>query len=475
MGNDNLKFKSLDPGCIVEMRVLTAEHREQRLISSARRDPRPSAGLVVESYDMFATGTMVVLDITFQDQPFSYRSRGMVSWVVPSSDETKPHKIGVTVFGMQKLDPEGLPIVDPPTHPAEASAAPAEGDLSSMDTVLPEWNPDEGATPSEPSPDVLDTVIPPADSESPPISDDDEPLTEIDAELDTIMPPLESTLPPNAAEWMAETEMPPSPFEEGDTAAGMSSEKGDDEAPWQNAAVGELVSLGSLSLKVANWGRHSVPAPPPEPEPPKEPDVVPPAAPQFVAFSGDLTTVDIDIEVEPDFHLERAMVEAFDRMHGLYKQEDRTAAAAFALGLARDLITCEAGVLLLISTTGYGLIPAASLPETDRPWGAASRRALEGVVGRVIMSGDAVRVDNHNANPDLVFDGRGFPTQNILISPVSHEGYVFGAVELRNSPREAGFTKGEENLLTYIGAALADYIYTSLPDVTSIPPRPPES
>ena len=35
----------------------------------------------------------------------------------------------------------------------------------------------------------------------------------------------------------------------------------------------------------------------------------------------------------------------------------------------------------------------------------------------------------------------------------------------------SGFSKGEENVLTYIGSALADYIHTSLPDLASKEPK----
>ena len=74
MAKDTVKYKSLDPGCVLDMHPLTAEYREPRVLSSARRDRRPAAGVVVESHELFPSGSMVVLDIAFTEAQLVRRS-----------------------------------------------------------------------------------------------------------------------------------------------------------------------------------------------------------------------------------------------------------------------------------------------------------------------------------------------------------------------------------------------------------------
>jgi hypothetical protein len=57
----------------------------------------------------------------------------------------------------------------------------------------------------------------------------------------------------------------------------------------------------------------------------------------------------------------------------------------------------------------------------------------------------------------------GFETKNVVCAPIQYEGRTIGAIELINSPREAGFRQSEANVLSYIAGAVGEYIDTSLP------------
>lgn len=80
---------------------------EERSVQNSRRRGKPSAGLTVQAAVAFPVGTMVVIDLRFPGQSFTYRSRGMVSWVTPSQRSNEQFNIGVLVFGMDKLDSGG--------------------------------------------------------------------------------------------------------------------------------------------------------------------------------------------------------------------------------------------------------------------------------------------------------------------------------------------------------------------------------
>ncbi len=91
MRKDNVQYKPLSPGCSVEVQALLPEHAENPVIIGARRRAKPSAGLIVESDELFQVGALVSILLEFKGQPFTYRSRGMVSWVVEGSTSERPY------------------------------------------------------------------------------------------------------------------------------------------------------------------------------------------------------------------------------------------------------------------------------------------------------------------------------------------------------------------------------------------------
>jgi hypothetical protein len=106
-------FKFLGSDCEVYVRRLTPQRTDNRLISNIRRVSRASGGFVVELDSEFQVHTLVELDVRFPGQSHYYRSRGLVEWNAKSDNPKKPHKIGIRVIVMEKLDPEGYPMATP--------------------------------------------------------------------------------------------------------------------------------------------------------------------------------------------------------------------------------------------------------------------------------------------------------------------------------------------------------------------------
>ena len=79
---------------------------------------------MVELPYAFQVHTLVEMDVKFPDQSHYYRCRGLIEWQSPGETEEKPHKLGIRVMSMEKLDPEGFPMTPPKIQrrPAVATA-----------------------------------------------------------------------------------------------------------------------------------------------------------------------------------------------------------------------------------------------------------------------------------------------------------------------------------------------------------------
>ncbi len=104
-----VNYRTVEPNSLIGVRPLSPNPSDQRLIASKRRQ-RPSAGLIVNTFSYFKVGALVEVDLKFPGQDLYYRSKGMVSWVEKTDDPTYPFKLGILVFGMDKLDPDGISV-----------------------------------------------------------------------------------------------------------------------------------------------------------------------------------------------------------------------------------------------------------------------------------------------------------------------------------------------------------------------------
>ena len=450
MPRDSIKYKSIDPGCVLDIQALSGDFTEERLITSARRHRRPSAGLIVETDQLFFPGTMVLMDIAIEKSAM-FRSRGMVSWSVAGPSPNLPYKIGVMIFAMEKLAPDGLPFDDTPIPTSEPSHYPDSGQ--------PVQEAQAG------SGDNLDDI-----RSTYPAEPVDENAVSIGRRRSTLPPPaefaiqfpLESMGNPMGNSWELLTQ------------CGTSAKTMD----WQRAIhfPGAVKNIDytsekqtmvltnpkfrhrvtGMTLRGATDSSNSEAA--------DGPKLATPAPPTFVSFGKSVDDLDINISVDPEFDVEGAMIRAFDQMHELFGQTDRVGAANFATNLARSVITSEAAICHFVSDTKYELTPVATSPAANEPWSRLPRSARLGLYGAAIQTGNALRIDNPAKHSEYQFDDGGLETRNLLIAPVSCDGYLIGTLELRNSPRESGFTSGESDVLTYIGSSLAEFIHNSLPD-----------
>ncbi len=117
----NVKFKMLGPDCQVEVRPALPDTQEPRVIVISKRASKPSVGLIVETAEDLPVGTMVELTLKFGDNPFSYRPRGLISWIQDGPDAHKPFRLGVVIMQMEKLDQFGIPI---PVQPSVRTPLP---------------------------------------------------------------------------------------------------------------------------------------------------------------------------------------------------------------------------------------------------------------------------------------------------------------------------------------------------------------
>ncbi len=493
MPRENVRFKTLSPGCTVEVQPLSSEHAEGQLIMGVRRRSRPSAGLIVESENAFPIGALVLLDLKFPGQLYTYRSRGMVSWVVPGQDPERPNKLGVLVFGMDKLDEHGISV--------SIAAPPAAPMIDEMDSAHPEEILlDKYASVPPPAKPVVPTPIP-----FPPIPDPEphaEPASLLSASVSGELVSL-CAADVKIGKWLGTrvSSLPPPPA----TAPFQIPKKdiGSADDLFKNEILDAIDELSDPSLQeVAEEDEPPVPpsheianddtvlaislkdiGPLPEPAPsrltetrrdtsPPVPDSVAPpvrrpSVPTFLqAFDSVPPDAGADVDDVMRFDAEGKMIEAFEHIHRMYMERDHDGAAAFALTLARDLISCDLGACLLISPQKYELYVAALEKPDSVTLNQANRPVNVGVIGNAIRSGVTIRVSDPRRDPNIdqtVDLSDDHDTRSLLAAPVHYEGHTMGALELRNSPRQIGFVEGEAHLLAYIATSLAEYIHTSLP------------
>jgi hypothetical protein len=164
--------------------------------------------------------------------------------------------------------------------------------------------------------------------------------------------------------------------------------------------------------------------------------------------------------------LDDLFFQAFERMHEIYSHRDHDKVAEFALGVAREFIKCEAGSTMLITPGKYELYVAAAQGPVAKSLYGKRMSLTKGIVGFATRAGAVVTVSDPENDPRFhdEFDKlTSYRTRNVLCAPIQFEGKTIGAIELLNSPREAGFLQSEANVLSYVAGAVGEYIDTSLP------------
>lgn len=504
----SIRYKTVSPGCQVRIAPIDAGSPQERLLAFEQKRRKPSAGLVVDSHDDFEIGSHVILDLKFPGQPFTYRSVGTVSWAVPGDPGGPERKLGVLVYGMDKLDEQGISVSMAPASPFATPAPPPPLKRPSREPAAPE-------------PEAL----PPRERTNRP------------------RPPLASVTAPYPAR-----RTPSSPGTRG--TQGYRHEGPSERDPArEDAPTGsfsaELVSLCAVDLKIAGWLgatastapahptqapaqslhelRDSLPrhmleeekpltrslrppqptslspapvspfpparstAPPPawttaqtdtESVPKKAPPVVDPRAVQASPTvslgvsmrspakpyrrKSDIPVVELDIDLEVDLELnaEEAMMQAFEQIHELYGCPDATSAARFALDLSCRLVRCRGGICGLVAQDCYEIEIVCASGEVDE---AAIPRRLpmsSSLLGHAVRTGENVYASNPAQDPmfDPEYDALVPNMENAVSVPLHREGYTMGALELVGSPRLSGFVAAETNVVAYIAMALAEFL-----------------
>jgi hypothetical protein len=209
----------------------------------------------------------------------------------------------------------------------------------------------------------------------------------------------------------------------------------------------------------------------PDAEPESPPSIPPPAAtmPQVVSEAPRPrapTPLPPAPGIARDPVVEDMIVEAFERMQELFSLRDHDDVAKFALKVGREFIDCEAGSAMLITPGKYELYIAAAEGTAAGKISGKKLSLTKGIVGFATRAGAVVTVSDPENDPRFhaEFDAlSGFETKNVVCAPIQYEGRTIGAIELLNSPRNAGFRQSEANVLSYIAGAVGEYIDTSLP------------
>ena len=167
-----------------------------------------------------------------------------------------------------------------------------------------------------------------------------------------------------------------------------------------------------------------------------------------------------------DLPVEEIIVQAFEKMQGIYELRDHDSAALFVLELATEFVSCEAGSVMLITPGRYELYVAAACGPVAKAILGKRLSLLKGIVGFSTRTGTVITVTdpkNDQRFNDRLDSITGFNTSSVVCAPIQYEGKTIGAIELLNSRRENGFIQEEANVLSYIAGAAGEYIDTSLP------------
>lgn len=150
MEETKISYKEVDSRCEVNVRELNRHKAARRLITSNKRKVS-SAGLVVPALSETSAGGLVEIDLSFPGIPLIYRSRGVVDWI-----DSNTGKMGVLVFGMDKVDPNAAP---PPAPPPEPKPSP-----------IPSPEPTPAPAPEEPKQEAAPAPAP-QPAEAQPVAD----------------------------------------------------------------------------------------------------------------------------------------------------------------------------------------------------------------------------------------------------------------------------------------------------------------
>lgn len=170
--------------------------------------------------------------------------------------------------------------------------------------------------------------------------------------------------------------------------------------------------------------------------------------------------------VEPRADEEAAdkIAELFEETQRLYDHPKLAGAANFILDLAMKTVACESGAVFISDINAQDLYFAAAR-------GPKAQEVLkfrvpmgQGIVGFSAQEGVSLAINDVHKDPRFyaaISKSLGYETKAILCAPVQKEGRVYGALELINKKQGTSFTLQENNLLSYLALAFADYIIST--------------
>ncbi|MDD5309450.1 MAG: hypothetical protein PHU25_19205 [Deltaproteobacteria bacterium] len=116
MTKEEISYKTLDPTCIVTVRRLKGGDADPaRLAALRRRGPR--TGIAVDQLTPLPKGTPVEVEMTFPGRGVGYRCLGAVSWAKESGDPARPHRLGIGIHSMDRLETAKQPQQAAPPAP----------------------------------------------------------------------------------------------------------------------------------------------------------------------------------------------------------------------------------------------------------------------------------------------------------------------------------------------------------------------
>lgn len=123
----DVKYKTLDASCQVAIRAMPSGRIGRRFVSASRPTARPSTGFIIENATYYPVGTLVELDLYFAASEQAYRARGLVSWAQEASQKGSSHRLGIVVFGVEKMDDASMEVFPENVHPPTSSSRPGTG------------------------------------------------------------------------------------------------------------------------------------------------------------------------------------------------------------------------------------------------------------------------------------------------------------------------------------------------------------
>lgn len=123
-------YKQVGEGCKYTIEPLYSGAGEVMTLSASKRREPARSGLMLETDVHFPLGTLVQLDIKFPGQEYTYRAKGIVSWIDAKLSPGK-NPIGITITGMDKLDRYGISVSISEAEPSAPTppATPAMTDM----------------------------------------------------------------------------------------------------------------------------------------------------------------------------------------------------------------------------------------------------------------------------------------------------------------------------------------------------------